>query len=152
MASVWIVLAVWLAFWSGAAGVGAYHHLHFRRIGVTFRGKVRCQPDRWCDALPDWPRHRVRAVWVHDVLFVGNGIVRPRVSALSPCAAERAVRTTTRLEVTRLGTNPAVLQLRLDDGRLVEVACRGRDIPVLVGPFVTAALPVLPAPDVKRNQ
>lgn len=134
------VLSLSLAIVLGAFAAGIWSRLHFVRTGTTFRCKVR-HPDggRW-DVPPRWPRHKVRAMWVHDVLFIHSGVLRPRTAALSAWTVEHAVRGTTRREVGRLGPDPVVLELRLDDGRLVEVAARDTEISTLVGPFLAAAV------------
>jgi hypothetical protein len=152
MTAAWVTLSALLAFWSGATAVGLYHRAQFRRIAPTFRAKVRSPRYAGCGAMPEWPRRTVRAVWLKDVLLVHDGIVRPRVRALTPCAAERAVVHTTRMEVRRLGADPLVLRLRLDGGGVAEVAARDEDVDALVGPFVTAAVTALPSPRIGRDQ
>jgi hypothetical protein len=152
MTAVCIVLSALLGLWSGAAAAGLYQRIQFRRIGPTFRAKVRSPAYAGCGPLPGWPRRTVRAVWVKDVLFVDDGIVRPRVRAFTPCAAERAILHTTRLEVRRLGADPVVLRLRLDGGGVAEVAARDEDIGALAGPFVTAALAALPPSRIRRTR
>ena len=89
-------------------------------------------------------RHRTHARWVHDVLLVQWGVLVPHTVALAVCGTDRALRRTSRLEVSGLGGDPVVLTLVLDDGRVVEVAARSRDRMALAGPYLVAAISALP--------
>jgi len=136
------LLALALVLGPVAAGVRA--RIAFRRAGSTFRCKVRW-PDRGTATAPaKWSRRAAPARWVHDVLLVQRGILRSRIDVLAVRGPDRATRTTSRFEVTGLRARPAVLALRLDDAETVELASREGDLTALVGPFVAAALPVLP--------
>jgi hypothetical protein len=139
-----------LAALLGALAAGGWARLYFAHARPTFRCKVRW-PDESLWMPVRWPRRKVRAAWVHDVLLVQRGIVRPRTVALAAGACHRAIRTADRCEVARLGTDPVVLSVRLDDWRTVEVAARRRDTAALAGPFVAAAMRSLPeAPNEPR--
>jgi hypothetical protein len=127
----------------GALAAAGWTRLSFVRAQPTFRCKLRWPDGSQWTPRP-WPRRKVRAAWVHDVLLVQRGIVRPRTLVLAAAGCDQAVRTTCRVEVRRLGTHPVVLLVRLDDGRTVEVAARQGDTGVLAGPFLTAAIRNLP--------
>jgi hypothetical protein len=58
---------------------------------------------------------------------------------------EESVREVPRRTPGRLGPGPVRLRLRLDDDQVVEVAVAGTDRSRLVGPFLAAALPGMPA-------
>ena len=77
-------------------------------------------------------------------------MTRPRVAAFASRTADNAVRGTTTRDVTELGADRVVLQLRLDDGRVMEAASRDRDLRILVGPFFTAAMACLPPATTER--
>jgi hypothetical protein len=99
-----------------------------------------------------WPRRRWRAAWAHDVLLLQHGRLLPRVTALPVRMPEEALRNAWRGEFTRLGTDPVVVLLRLDDDCLVEVAAHHAHRHDLVGPFLAAAIPGLPrGPREQRN-
>jgi hypothetical protein len=139
----YVVLSVALAALLGAATAGAWARLHFARTAQTFRCKVRW-PEDWTATAPRWPRRRVRAAWVHDVLLVQRGVVRPRTEVFAACGAPHGVRRTGRCEVSGLGADPVALTLRLDAGGIVDVAARGRDATALAGPFLVAVLSGMP--------
>jgi hypothetical protein len=132
------------AFLLGALVTGLLARRRFTREELTFACKVRWTDDVAWPALARWPRWRARAVWMHDVLIVHQGILRPHTTALPARNADRAIQATCRAEVPGLGAAPVVLTLNLDDGRRAEVAAREADLNALAGPFVTAALPRVP--------
>lgn len=92
-----------------------------------------------------WPLRRCRAAWVHDVLIVSRGLTFPRVTAFAVRMPEETLRQTCSREVPGLGTHPLAIVLRLDNDRLVEIATRNSHRTELVGPFMAAAIPGLPA-------
>jgi hypothetical protein len=53
-------------------------------------------------------------------------------------------------EVRGLGSDPRLLPLQLDDGRVIEVAVPATARPLVVGPFLAAAIPGLPAAQAER--
>jgi hypothetical protein len=147
-----IPLAVPLAVLLGALAAGAGARLRFVRGGPTFRCKERSADT--AEALARrWPRGRGRARWVHDVLLVQRGILRPRTEAWPVSGPDRPIRQTFRVEVAGLGAAPVVLTLRLDDGRTIQVAAREADRTALAGPFLAAVIPSLPrAPTEPRRR
>lgn len=92
-----------------------------------------------------WPAWRCRATWCHDVLIVRRGLVKVRVTPLPVRTPAEPLRELRRREVRGLGRDVVCLVLRLDDGRLLEVAAATRDRTQLVGPFLAVAIPGLPA-------
>jgi hypothetical protein len=92
-----------------------------------------------------WPLRRCRAAWAHDVLIVSRGLTFPRVTALAVRMPEETLRQTCAREVRGLGAHPLVIVLRLDNDRLIEIATRSSHRTDLVGPFMAAAIPGLPA-------
>ena len=136
---LWLPLAILL----GALVSGTGARLRFARAPDAFRCKSRFPGDPGA-TLPPWPRHRTHARWVHDVLLVQWGVLVPHTVSLAVCGTDRALRRTSRLEVSGLGGDPVVLTLVLDDGRVVEVAARSRDRMALAGPYLVAAISALP--------
>jgi hypothetical protein len=136
---LWIPLGVLL----GMLGANLGARLCFARAPSTFRCKLRLpgDPDQ---PLAPWRWHRTRARWIHDVLLVQRGLLLPRTATLCARGPDRAVRRTSPIEVNRLGADPMVLTLTLDDSRVLEIAARAADVTTLAGPFLTAAIPGLP--------
>jgi hypothetical protein len=101
------------------------------RVGqVTEDGRLR------------WDPRRCQAFWQHDVLLLRFGA---QTLALPVRLPEDSVRETLSRTPGGLGPFPVRLRLRLDDGRTVEVVAGAKDRARLVGPFLTAALPGMPA-------
>lgn len=97
-----------------------------------------------------WPRRRARAMWVHGVLIVQVGRVRPRTTALAVRLPEDVTREAREDEISGLGPHPVVITLRLDDDLLIDVASSEQDRSLLVGPFWAAAIPGLRSGQVER--
>jgi len=150
MLVVFVLLGLPLAIVLGMVAAGLAARIHFARAEPTFRCKVRFPGDLDQPLLP-WPSHRTRACWLHDILLVQRGLLVPRTVALSARPPRREIRRTSPVEVRRLGGDPMVLTLTLDDRRVVEVAAHAADLTNLAGPFLAAAIPCLPhAPDAPR--
>jgi hypothetical protein len=143
MSGLAIPLSFALAALIGALAACVFGRWHFAHDTTTFRCKLRWPDETWPHASPRWPRHRVRAGWVHDVLLVYRGVLRPRPETLAVRSSEHALHTT-RSEVPGLGRNPVVVGLRLDDGSVVQLAARDTGTDDLVGPFLAASMRGLP--------
>lgn len=87
-----------------------------------------------------WPRRRARAMWVHDVLFVRTSHLWPQFTALPVRLPEDNIRDARPHEISGLGNYPVVITLRLDDGRMIDVAASEDDRSLLAGPFCVAAI------------
>jgi hypothetical protein len=138
-----VLLSVPLVFLLGMLAAGLAHRLEFGRGRHAFRAKMR-SPDKSWPVPPQWPRRRVRAAWVHDVLLVQRGLLRPRTVALPVRGPDHPIRAAGRIELAGLGSLPVVITLRLDDGRMVDIAAREADRTALAGPFLAAAISGLP--------
>jgi hypothetical protein len=149
MSSLSTLLSFALAVLAGALAASVYGRWHFAHNTPTFRCKLRWPEDTWPGPSPRWPHHRVRAGWVHDVLVLYRGVLRPRPVILAVRTSENAFRTT-KSDVSGLGRNPVVLALRLDDGTVVELATRDTGFDDLVGPFLAASMRGLPPAAVER--
>lgn len=109
--------------------VGRFRRHHWRR-----NGDVR------------WSLLCTHARWVGDVLLVQTGLLRMRVQAsrvvLPPGA--RVHREPAEV-VRRLGSRPESLWVETEEGSAFGLAVSRSDRMMLVGPFLAAAIPVLPA-------
>jgi hypothetical protein len=144
-----LTLLVVLLPLAGFLLAAAVRHARFCSAASTFRCKVRRAGAPGRSPVDAWPRRRVRALWVHDVLLLKRGALFPRLTALPVRIPEEALRSAGR-DMRRLGADPLVILLRLDDGTFAEVAARSEDRRQLVGPFVAAALPGPPQGDRER--
>jgi hypothetical protein len=119
-----------------AVGVGA--RLRFSGAEDAFRCKARAIGRRW-------PRRSARARWVHDVLLIQQGWLRPRVVALPVRFPDDVMWNVSPREIRSLGPAPLLLRLRCDDDTLIDVAARASDRHLLAGPFVAVAFPGVPS-------
>jgi len=87
-----------------------------------------------------WPIRRSRGRWVHDVLLIRRGRWLQRTVALPVRLPEDNPRPADCDGPSGLGLRPYTLQLRLDDGSLMEVAAAAADRVTMVGPFLAAAV------------
>jgi hypothetical protein len=129
----------------GMAGEAARVRRRFGRDPGVFRCKLRAPGNPSTGLRRCWDRAPRRAVWVHDVLLVQHGAMRQHIVALPARIPEEALHPLPIGDVTGLGSDPQVLPLQLDDGRVVEVAVPTEARPLVVGPFLAAAIPGLPA-------
>jgi hypothetical protein len=143
----------------GVALLGLSIRLRFARIPDAFRCKVRVsrmlrRPGQRLESPAGfgtrWGHRRTRAVWVHDVLMVRHGLLGQHVVALPVRIPDEAIRSVPADLVRGLGPSPQVLRLRLDEGPPVEVAAASQARSLVVGPFVAAAIPGLPAAPADR--
>lgn len=108
------------------------------RVGTCPQGRFR-RGDRW-----RW--RRARALWVSDVLLVQKGLLRLWTTALhARIPTGSHVERLAWHEGRRLGADPVLLRLITDDGQTVVIVAGSQDRALLVGPFLTAAIPGLPS-------
>jgi hypothetical protein len=138
-----VVLAV-LVLMVGALTAGARVRIQFAGADGAFRCKLRARYDRLPGIRRRWPLWPTYARWVHDVLLVQRGLLCPRTVALPVRMPEQVIRDGSGWSLRGLGDGPLRLDLRLDDGRLVEVAAPGTARTLLTGPYLAAAIPGLP--------
>jgi hypothetical protein len=136
---------------SGFVTAGVLTRRRFARMDGAFQCRVRSQYERLGADGPRWCRRTVYAIWAHDVLLVQYGLVRPRLVASSVHLHQAGLRTVSGLEVRGLGYAPVVLRLEGDSGCWMDVAGRANQRTLLVGPFLTAALPGLPEAPTERR-
>jgi hypothetical protein len=123
----------------------------FGRNHGVFRCKLRAPGNPSAGLRRSWDRAPRRAVWVHDVLLVQHGTLRQHVVALHARIPEDVLHPLPIGEVTGLGSDPQVLALQLDDRRVIEVAVPAEARPLVVGPFLAAAIPGLPEAPAERR-
>ena len=84
---------------------------------------------------PKFPRFSNYALWVHDVLLVKGGLPLVKTQHYAVASVEGQVEAANPDDWKRLGDEPRVLTLRLDDDSVIEVAAKRDDEQLLVGPF-----------------
>jgi hypothetical protein len=119
---IWLIVGMLaLAFWS---------RRQFQKAPGVFPCRVREVLGAGEEAA--WGRLESHGRWVHDVLLLHSGLALIRYSALPVASVEKPSAST---EGTRFKGHAVSIQLRLDDGSLVEVAGPAEARQLLVGPF-----------------
>ena len=126
--------AVWL-LWSAWRS-----RRDFTRADGTFRCRVRVRSASLPGFGPTWSRRPRHARWVHDVLVVRAGLLRPRLHHLPVHVAEGELVELDPRRVRGLGPRPVSVRVLLDDQSAVEVATADRNRALLAGPFVVLAI------------
>src|SRR3954469_2101351 len=109
-----------------------------RHLPGTFRCRTRQpaprgRPDATRSSRLGW------ASWAHGVLLVRSGLLG-RVRVLPVRFPEGSVKRIAPETAKRLGPAPVVVLLRLDDGRLLELAAPTEAREMVAGPFLAACV------------
>ena len=119
---LWLVVGVLLlAFWS---------RRQFQKGTGVFPCRVREVLGSGQEA--GWGRAMSYGRWVHDVLLLHSGIALIRYRALPVASVEKPIASA---EGTRFKGDVVSIQLRLDDGSVVEVSGPAEAAQLLAGPF-----------------
>jgi hypothetical protein len=119
---IWLVLGMFLLTFLSRR--------RFQQSPGVFECRVREVPT--AREQPDWGRAKSFGRWVHDVLLLHSGLALIRYVALPVAGAEKPVEPA---EDTRFKGDAVSIQLRLDDGSIVEVAAPAEVRELLAGPF-----------------
>jgi hypothetical protein len=135
---IWALLAIlgvplWLVV--GALAGSLWSRRRFRNSPGVFPAKVRLNSGAFDGLSESWPPVAVYARWVHDVLLVNKGLALVRTQPLPIAAAEGRVEQASPQEIKRLGDNPILLQFRLDNGAIIQLAAPGEVRSLACGPF-----------------
>lgn len=106
----------------------------------TFRCRVRLRSAVLPGFSPTWSRGVRHARWVHDVLVIRAGLLRPRVHVLPVHVAEGELVELDRKRVRGLGPRPLSVRVLLDDQSAIEIAAAATDRTLLAGPFVVLSV------------
>jgi hypothetical protein len=121
---------------------------HNRRDFVSAPGVFRCNLRLRSEYLPGiaptWAKWPCHALWVHDVLVIRRGLLRPTLWYLPVHMADGGLTELNPRCVRGLGRRPVSVKVVLDDNHEVELASADSDRPLLVGPFVAVAVGGLP--------
>jgi hypothetical protein len=135
----------------GVAAETARVRRRFGRNPGVFRCKLRAPDNPSAGLRRSWDRAPRRAVWVHDVLLVQHGVLRQHIVALPARIPDDVLGPVAFGAAKGLGPDPQLLPLQLDDGRVIEIAVPAGARPLVVGPFLAAAIPGLPVPPAERR-
>jgi hypothetical protein len=125
------------------AALSVVSRVRFARLPESFRCRLSAAASLRRGETR-WRRHRTRARWVNDVLLIQDGALRTGVRVLPAWIPPGAsVRTVLPDDVRRLGRHPVALRLMTGEGP-VDLAVAESSRLLLVGPFLTAAIPGLP--------
>jgi hypothetical protein len=151
MKSLFIVSCLLLVGLAGAVGWSRWWFVH---AGDAFLCKIRACGDPsvlWPRLARRWPRRRMWAKWVGDVLVVWRGPVMTRSVQLPARVAHAGVYSVPSWDPKRCGRRPIAVHLLVSDGSCVEVAAADTARLALVGPYVAAAINDLPRTPVPRR-
>jgi hypothetical protein len=139
------LLAAWSAILTAILGWFIWRtRRDFIRTPGAFRCNVRLRSAHLPGIKPKWSRTSRHAMWVHTVLVIRGGLLRPRIHHLPARMAEGSLVELRPGSLRRLGRSPVSLTVQLDDNQEVELAAAHQDRALLVGPFVVAAVGSLP--------
>jgi len=135
---IWILLAalgvpLWLIV--GVLAAGLLSRKAFKKAPGVFPAKLRLSAGVASGIKSSWPRLPAYARWVHDVLLVHHGLALVRNSALPVAEVSGRIVSGKPEEVKRLGPQPMLLSVVLDNGATVDVAAPAEARDVMVGPF-----------------
>lgn len=139
---IWIILAalgvpIWLVV--GAFGSSIWSRKRFQASPGVFKCKLRRESGAFPGLKDAWPRMPSYARWVHDVLIVHTGLALVRNNALPVVSVEVTSTSDDVPAPTRLGSHPAIIELRLDDSSVVMLAVPMGATRLQHGPFNQAA-------------
>lgn len=135
---IWILLAaLGIPLWLVLLGLLVTLRTRRRALAIpgVFRAKVRVVSGDVPGLRPSFPRGRVAARWVHDVLLIHRGPALVRCAALGVAGATGPRAAADDATVRGLGPAPVVLALELDHGATIEVAASHEDAGMMIGPF-----------------
>ena len=119
-----VLAALGVPLWMvvGALPAGIWSRRSFKRAPGVFPAKLRVTAGEVPGLETSWPRRRVYARWVHDVLLVHRGLALVRNAALGVAQVTGPVRSGEPRSIPGLGSSPVVVALILDSGAEVELA------------------------------
>jgi hypothetical protein len=130
---LWALLAIlgvpiWLVV--GALAFAFWNRHKFKQQPSTFPLKLRVDSGDVSGLSEKWPRMTSYAEWVHDVLLVRKGLGLMSTRPLAVAAGEGEPD-----DVLHLEGQPYLLNFRLDDGAVIQMAVDGDVVALAQGPF-----------------
>ncbi|MDQ1633347.1 MAG: hypothetical protein QOJ32_156 [Frankiaceae bacterium] len=127
---------IWLLV--GGLGIALYNRRLQKRHPGAFPCKLRVRSGTVSGFGADWQRSPTYAHWVHDVLLVTSGVALVRTRALAVQSVTSPAPGQVPAELRKLGPDPVMLTLILDENAVVEVTAPTDAGELLVGPFLLA--------------
>jgi len=124
---LWILLG-WLAG-------GVWHRHETNRLPDVFKLKVRMVSGTHRHTGEKFPRMAARALWAHDILILEKGLLIPRTLHFRVLEGIHHPQPADPDEIKSLGDSPVVMQFRLDDGGVIEIATPSEELADDQGPF-----------------
>lgn len=135
VAAVLAILGVPVWLLVGVIGAAYWSRRTFRQAPGVFECRIRLIPAADA-AVPAWPRAASYARWVHDVLLVHSGLSLRSFEALPVAGLDAPIEAA---DASRLPGPWVACRLRIDDGRVIELAAGERHRLQLAGPFAMDA-------------
>ena len=134
----WALLALlgvplWLVI--GGLSVSLWNRHKFRQRPDVFTTKIRLESGSISDFKEKWPPVSNYAHWVHDVLLVHKGLGLMPTTPLGVKGIEGTPTGADTEQVKRLGENPKMLRIKLDDGSILQLAVPEEHLDLAQGPF-----------------
>ncbi len=135
---IWAILAllgvpIWLVV--GGLAAALWNRSRVKNQDGVFPIKMRRLSGVEPGEGDKWPPVSSYALWVHDVLLVHKGLGLMQMMPLGVAGAEGPIESADPEEVKRLGENPVLLQFRLDDESVLQLAAPGDALVLAQGPF-----------------
>jgi hypothetical protein len=135
--ATWLGIPLWIVL--GIIGLKLWQRYQFKQLPDSFEAKIRVESGAVGGFKEKWPRISGYAVWVQTVLIVYEGLGLGKDTPLPVAALEGPVNTSLVDEAKRLGDNPVVFRLTLDDGATLLLAVPEEARTIAVGPFARTA-------------
>lgn len=137
---LWALLAIlgvplWLVV--GGLSFSLWNRHKFRQQPGVFTTKIRLESGQFTGFREKWPPASNYAIWVHDVLIVHKGL---GLVPTSPVGVKGLVGAPTDANpelVKRLGDNPKMVRIELDDDSILLLAVPEEHLALALGPFQT---------------
>ncbi len=136
--ATWLGVPLWLVL--GMLGVMLWQRHQFKQEPDVFEAKIRLASGASEDFKEKWPRISGYGRWVHDVLLVHAGLGLRTNTPVPVAALEGPLDASAADAARRLGDNPVVYRLTLDDGATFLMAVPAEAGAIAVGPFVKTAI------------
>ena len=131
--ATWLGIPLWIVL--GILGLKLFQRFQFKNEPDVFEAKIRLETGAAEGFKAKWPRVSGYTRWVHDVLLVHEGLGLRTNTPLPVAGFEGPLDAPDLDEAKRLGDDPVVYRLTLDDGATLLMAAPGEARPLAVGPF-----------------